>query len=72
LSPFPGLGAGLLETNGHQNYVNWNKMLTYHPAPEASWAKTVQGVFNLDQDYYNRSGGIFDPSPHYEAWFRSL
>ena len=21
--PFPGLGIGLLETNGHQNYKNW-------------------------------------------------
>jgi len=69
LAPFPGLGTGLLETNGHQNYVNWNKMLTYHPASDAPWAKTVRGVFNLDKDYYNRSGGIFEPSPHYEGWF---
>jgi len=69
LSPFPGLGTGLLETNGHQNYVNWNKMLTYNPTSEASWAKTINGVFNLDKDYYDRSGGIFEPSPHYEEWF---
>ena len=69
LAPFPGLGTGLLETNGHQNYTNWDKMLTYHPASDASWAKTVQGVFRLDDDYYNRSGGIFEPSPHYEEWF---
>ena len=70
LSPFPGLGAGLLETNGHQNYKNWDKMLTYKPSSDASWAKTVQGVFHLDQDYYDRSGGIFDVSPHYEEWFQ--
>jgi len=69
LSPFPGLGTGLLETNGHQNYVNWDKMLTYNTTSTASWAKTVKGVFNLNQDYYDRSGGIFEPSPHYEAWF---
>jgi L-alanine-DL-glutamate epimerase-like enolase superfamily enzyme len=71
LSPFPGLGTGLLETNGHQNYVNWNKMLSYNPTSGASWAKTVRGVFNLENDYYNRSGGIFEPSPHYEAWFKA-
>ena len=71
LAPFPGLGTGLLETNGHQNYTHWDKMLTYHPTSNAPWAKTVQGVFHLDDDYYNRSGGIFDPSPHYEAWFKT-
>ncbi len=70
LSPFPGLGTGLLETNGHQNYVNWSKMLSYNPTSDASWAKTMNGVFNLDKDYYNRSGGIFELSPHYEAWFK--
>jgi len=71
LSPIPGLGLGLMETNGHQNYVNWNKMLTYHPSSGAPWAKTVKGVFNLDKDYYDRSGGIFEPSPHYEEWFKT-
>jgi len=71
LSPFPGLGTGLMETNGHQNYVNWNKMLSYNPTSGAPWAKTVQGVFNLDKDYYDRSGGIFEPSPHYEEWFKT-
>ena len=70
LSPFPGLGTGLLETNGHQNYRNWNKMLSYNPTSNASWAKTVQGVFNLDKDYYQRSGGIFETSEHYESWFK--
>jgi len=71
LSPFPGLGIGLMETNGHQNYTNWEKMLSYNTASASSWVKTVQGVFNLDKDYYDRSGGIFEPSPHYEEWFKS-
>ena len=70
LSPFPGLGTGLLETNGHQNYVNWKKMLSYNPTSDAPWAKTVNGVFHLDKDYYDRSGGIFEPSEHYEEWFK--
>ena len=69
LSPFPDLGTGLLETNGHQNYRNWDRMLAYHPASDASWAKTVNGVFELNEDYYRRSGGIFEPSEHYEEWF---
>jgi L-alanine-DL-glutamate epimerase-like enolase superfamily enzyme len=71
LAPFPGLGLGLLETNGHQNYRNWETMRSYHPAPDANWAQTKRGVFELDADYYARSGGIFQTSPHYEAMFRA-
>ncbi len=67
LAPFPGLGLGLLETNGHQNYRNWDAMRRHHPAPDAPWATPKRGVFELDADYYARSGGIFAPLPHYEA-----
>jgi L-alanine-DL-glutamate epimerase-like enolase superfamily enzyme len=72
LAPFPGLGLGLVETNGHQNYRNWETLRSYHPAPQAPWARTVRGVFKLGQDFYARSGGIFEPSPHYEAMFRAV
>jgi L-alanine-DL-glutamate epimerase-like enolase superfamily enzyme len=69
LAPFPGLGLGLLETNGHQNYKGWERMVSYHPHAGAAWTQTVDGVFNLDEDYWARSGGILAPSPHYEAMF---
>lgn len=66
LSAFPGLGGmGLMETNGHQNYKNWNTMRTFHPNPDAEWANTKDGVFNLDQDFYESSGGILEASDHY-------
>ena len=66
LSAFPGLGGmGLMETNGHQNYKNWETMRSFHPYPEAEWAKTMDGVFNLNKDYYNKSGGILEASDHY-------
>ena len=66
LSAFPGLGGmGLMETNGHQNYKNWRQMQSYHPYPNAEWTKTKDGVFNLDKDYYKKSGGILTPSDHY-------
>jgi hypothetical protein len=55
--PFPGLGIGLLETNGHQNYKKWQHMFSYHPYPNASWTKTKNGVFELDQDYYQKIKG---------------
>lgn len=70
LGSFPGLeGLGLVETNGHQNYKNWETMRSYHPYPQAPWSMTERGVFNLDADYYAKSGGIFTPMPHYEAMF---
>jgi len=72
LAPFPGLGLGLLETNGHQNYRNWETMRSYHPSSAAPWTKTDRGVFELDDDFYAQSGGIFKPLPHHEALFRPL
>ena len=66
LPAFPGLGGmGLMETNGHQNYKNWETMQSFHPVPEAIWASTKDGVFNLNDDYYQKSGGILKISDHY-------
>ena len=28
------------------------------------------GVFELNNDYYSKDGGIFDPSSHYEEMFK--
>ena len=69
LAPFPGLGIGLLETNGHQNYKNWETMRSYHPCSSAQWTRTKNGIFELDNDFYTKSGCIFEPSPHYEEHF---
>jgi hypothetical protein len=69
LDPFPGLGIGLLETNGHQNYRNWKTMFSYHPCNGASWTQAHNGVFELDEDYYEKSGGILTDSEHYMKMF---
>lgn len=69
LAPFPGLGMGLLETNGDMNYKNWDAMRAYLPASGAGWASVEKGVFRLNQDFYERSGGIFDVIPHYQSLF---
>ncbi|MCX7046112.1 MAG: L-alanine-DL-glutamate epimerase [Candidatus Sumerlaeota bacterium] len=71
LAPFPGLGGlGLLETNGHQNYRNWDAMRSYHPCHGALWAETRNGLFTLDEDFYQRSGGVFMDSGHYTGLFK--
>lgn len=70
LKSFPGLGnLGLVESNGHQNYVNWNKMQQYFPQHDASWVGVKEGFYYTNDEYFNNGGGIFDPIPHYEAIF---
>ena len=39
------------------------------PLLRGAWTVPANGVFRLDDDFYARSGGIFLPSPHYEAMF---
>lgn len=65
LAPLPGMKLGVLETNGHQNYKNWEAMRSYHTRHNAPWTKTVQGLFHLDDDFYACSGGILEMSEHY-------
>ncbi|MEP7111332.1 MAG: L-alanine-DL-glutamate epimerase [Ferruginibacter sp.] len=71
LSRFPGLKTGLLETNGAQNYKNWDTLCSYNSSNGASWTKISQGVFELDKEYYRQSGGIFKKSLHYQELFKS-
>jgi len=69
LAPMPGLEIGLLETNGHQNYKDWDRLQSYHPKADASWTKSQDGIFTLNDDFYKQSGGIFENSPHYMSAF---
>lgn len=62
LDAFPGLrGLGLVESNGAQNYVNWEKMRRALPYPDAPWTRTRNGLFELDADYWKKSGGVLHP-----------
>jgi L-alanine-DL-glutamate epimerase-like enolase superfamily enzyme len=65
LAPLPGFTTGMMETNGHQQYRRWAEMTSWHPCAGASWRRVEGGVFPLDDDFYARSGCIFDESPHY-------
>jgi len=69
LDPFPGLTTGLLESNGHQNYKNWSIMESYHPYPNAGWSKVKNGIFNLNKNFYDKSGGVLSDSQHYMGLF---
>lgn len=71
LAPFPDLGEmGLLESNGHQNYVNWKDLVSYHPYPDGSWINSEEGIFNLKKEFYEKSGGVLAESAHYQGLFQ--
>lgn len=69
LDPIPGFKTGLLESNGHQNYKNWSTMESYHPYAHSDWRKVRDGVFNLENGFYEKSGGVLTDSTHYMQMF---
>jgi len=69
LAPLPGLGLGLLETNGEQLYRDWPRLESYHPQPDGPWRRAESGVFELREDFYAASGGLFTDSRHYCGLF---
>ncbi len=66
LKPLPGLKIPVVESNGHQNYRDWDKLISRHPFPEAEWTSPVSGIFRLNEDFYGKSGGIYNVSSYYE------
>jgi hypothetical protein len=67
LKPLPGLKIAVFESNGDQNYINWEKMKSYHPYFGADWIEPKEGLFNLGEDFYEKSGGILGPVKHYKS-----
>lgn len=67
LLPVPGLSMGLIESNGSQNYTNWEVMKANHPMPGGSWIQTSDGQFQLLPEFYEHNGGVFGRSGYQEA-----
>ena len=67
LPVLPGMKIGVLESNGAQNYKNWEQMTAYHPCAGAPWISSEKGIYCLDDDFYRQSGGIFQVSEHYQS-----
>ena len=66
LPALPGVKIGLIESNGAQHYRSWQKMIDEHSCAGAPWIIPEQGVFQLDDDFFRQSGGVFFEcsSPH--------
>lgn len=70
----PGLRVGVVESNGPQNYTDWQRLDAMCAVPGAPWRVPEQGVYRLggpDGDFYGRSG-IFDALPAYARLLRPV
>lgn len=69
IAPLPGMKIGVLESNGSQNYAAWQTMRTYHPLfGKVSYIDPEQGIYRLDESFYETSGGMFCKPPYYSAF----
>lgn len=62
LEPLKGMNIGVVESNGAQNYINWEKMKGYMPIQNNSDSGSL---YMLDDEFYKNAGGIFETSAHY-------
>ena len=67
LPKLDGMKVGVIESNGSQNYVNWVTMQGYHPMADSKFLEQTDGVFELDEAFYRRDGGILQISPYYQT-----
>ena len=44
IAPIPGIKIGAVESNGAQNYTNWEKLYSYHPMGNESFAAPKNGI----------------------------
>ena len=65
IAPIPGIKIGAVESNGAQNYTNWEKLYSYHPMGSESFAAPVNGVYELNDKFFETSGGIYRDSEYY-------
>lgn len=67
LQALPSMKIGILESNGAQNYRNWDQLVNAHPDPTAAWITPARSVFTLTDSFYNTSGGVFAQPDYYQA-----
>jgi L-alanine-DL-glutamate epimerase-like enolase superfamily enzyme len=66
LDSFPGLKMGIIESHGEQTYRNWRTLSADLPLAGGKWVEPREGIYDLDEEYYRTSGGIFLPPGHYQ------
>lgn len=68
LQTLPGLKIGIVESNGPQNYTDWQKLKQLHPLPGAQWLTSEGHVFCLTPDFYSQCAAFWP----YDAYIRRI
>jgi len=66
LPALPGIGCGVLESNGREHYAAWDRLTAEHAVPGAPWMTPRRGFFETGEPFYRVSGGIFREWKSYE------
>lgn len=67
IGTLPEMNIGILESNGEQNYINWNEM---QECVDSKNETTYQNsIYILTKNFFKTSGGIFEKSSYYEKLF---
>ena len=67
IGTLPEMNIGILESNGEQNYVNWNEMQECVTTKNETTYKNA--IYILTKNFFKTSGGIFEKFPYYEKLF---
>jgi len=65
LKPLAGMKVGVVESNGAQNYAGWERLKEYHPMCGAGFITENNGVYELDDEFYENKGGILKRAEYY-------
>ncbi len=71
ISTLPGMKIGVLESNGSQNYVNWEQMGSNHPCFGKWDTAPADGIYTVNDTFYGRSGGLFAKNDYYDILSKS-
>ena len=71
MNRFPDVKIAIFESNGPQNYPDWPQKQSYHPMFDTcNFMKMERGIYSLDDEFYNTSGGMFRTPEHYLKNFK--
>lgn len=65
----PEMKVGVVESNGKQNYVNWQEMEKSLPMQSECFETEIGYAYILKEAFYETSGGIFRDSKYYSGLF---
>ncbi len=67
LTALKGMKIGVVESNGAQNYVNWEKMKNY-----LDGGFTDSNIYDLTNGFYKNFGGIFKEPSYYVEFIKKF